>query len=128
MLFTRYSGGGGRPHLYGANISNLTLKELQGIIGTLSIDFQGKAWPEPITYSAQINLSGVHSFSEAAKTIQSELNSNLNLQPLAQTSESFITPYSFSFAGSVTGDLLQITSVSGAIELGAEILDLTAIR
>ena len=52
MLFTRYSGGGGRPHLYGANIINLTLKELQGIIGTLSIDFQGKAWPEPITYSA----------------------------------------------------------------------------
>ena len=39
MLFTRYSGGGGRPHLYGANIyNNLTLKELQSINGIV-IDY-----------------------------------------------------------------------------------------
>ncbi len=120
MLFTRYSGGGGRPHLYGANISNLTLKYLQSISGSLSIDFQGSTWPEPITYSASINLFGVHSFSAAAETIQSALNSNL--PPVAVTSESSIAPISVSFTGSVIGDLLQITSVSsGTIELGAEI-------
>ena len=120
MLFTRYSGGGGRPHLYGANISYLTLKDLQSISGSLLITFQGSTWPEPITYSAPIILSGVPSFAAAAKTIESALNSNL--QVAAYTSESFITPTSVSFTGSITGDLLQITSVSsGSIELGAEI-------
>jgi len=84
MLFTRYSGGGGRPHLYGANISNLTLKDLQSISGTLSIDFQGLTWPEPITYSGSINLSGVRSFSEAAEKIQNALNSNLPETPVGR--------------------------------------------
>ena len=73
MLITRYSGGGGRPHLYGANLSNLTLEQLQSISGTLLIDFQG------IPYSGPINFSGVRSFSVAAKTIQSELNFNLRV-------------------------------------------------
>ncbi len=120
MLFTRYSGGGGRPHLYGANISNLTLKDLQSISGSLLITFQGSTWPEPITYSAPIILSGVPSFAAAAKTIQSALNSDL--QSVAYTSGSSIAPISVSFTGSIIGDLLQITSVSsGSIELGAEI-------
>ena len=40
MLFTRYSAAGGRPHLLGANISNLTLNQLQSINGSLSIAFE----------------------------------------------------------------------------------------
>ena len=104
----------------GPTLANLTLKDLQSISGSLLITFQGSTWPEPITYSAPIILSGVPSFAAAAKTIESALNSNL--QVLAYTSESFITPISVSFTGSITGDLLQITSVSsGSIELGAEI-------
>ena len=117
MLFTRYSAGGGRPHLYGYDISNLTLKELQSITGSLSIEFQGSTY-----YSGSIDLSGVPNFSAAAKKIQSDLNTNL--PDLAQTSGSSIKPMSFSFTGSVSGDdLLQITSVAsgGSIELGAEI-------
>src|SRR5271166_7016455 len=74
--------------LYGANISNLTLKDLQSISGTLSIDFQGLTWPEPITYSGSINLYGVRSFSEAAEKIQNALNSNLPETPVAVTSGS----------------------------------------
>ena len=46
-----------RPHLLGANISNLTLNQLQSISGSLAITFQG------YTYSGPINLSGVESFS-----------------------------------------------------------------
>ena len=120
MLFKRYSGGGGRPHCTGPTLANLTLKDLQSISGSLLITFQGSTWPEPITYSAPIILSGVPSFAAAAKTIESALNSSL--QVAAYTSESFITPTSVSFTGSITGDLLQITSVSsGSIKLGAEI-------
>ena len=57
MLFTRY-GSKRRPHLLGANISNLTLNQLQSISGSLAITFQG------YTYSGSINLSGVTSFSD----------------------------------------------------------------
>ena len=104
----------------GPTLANLTLKDLQSISGSLLITFQGSTWPEPITYSAPIILSGVPSFAAAAKTIESALNSNLPVA--AYTSESSITPTSVSFTGSITGDLLQITSVSsGSIELGAEI-------
>ena len=125
MLFTRYSAGGGRPHLYGANIVNLTPKELQNINGSsLSITFQSLSIPfQQYTYSVgSIDFSGVHSFSEAAKRIQTELNTDLYVA--ARTSGSTIKPYSVSFTGSISGDdLLQITSVSsgGSIELGAEI-------
>jgi Protein of unknown function (DUF3383) len=38
MLFTRY-GAERRPHLLGANISNLTLNQLQSISGSLAITF-----------------------------------------------------------------------------------------
>jgi hypothetical protein len=120
MLFTRYSAGGARPHLYGANlVGSLTPKDLQNISGSLSITFQGLTWPVPITYSAQINLSADNSFPAAAKTIQSALNSNL--QTMA-TTESKIDPVYVQFTGSIIGDLLTITSApGGSIKLGAEI-------
>ena len=56
MLISRYGFSGARPHLYGANISNLTLNQLQGISGSVSIAFDG------YTYSGSINLSGVTEF------------------------------------------------------------------
>ncbi len=113
MLISRYGFGGARPHLFGANISNLTLNQLQSIDGSLSIAFDG------YTYSGSINLSG-ESFSGAASAIQAALNQN---RPVAATTTgSSIAPVSVSFTGSVNGLLLQVTSVSsGSIELGAQI-------
>ena len=97
-----------------ANISNLSLSQLQSISGSISIAFQG------YTYSGPINLSGVQSFSGAARAIRAALNSSL--QVAAVTAGSSIAPVSVSFTGSVKGALLQVTSVSsGSIELGAEI-------
>ena len=113
MLFTRY-GSIRRPHLLGANISNLTLNQLQSISGSLAITFQG------YTYSGPINLSGVESFQAAASAIQAALNSHL--QVAAVTAGSSITPVSVSFTGSLTGAFIQVTSVSsGSIELGAQL-------
>jgi hypothetical protein len=113
MLISRYGFGGARPHLYGANISDLTLAQLQSISGSLSIGFDG------YTYSPSINLSGVASFSAAASAIQLALNQD---RPVAATTTgSSITPVSTSFTGSVNGLLLQVTSVSSGIQLGAQI-------
>ena len=113
MLITRYGFGGARPHLFGANVINLTLNQLQSISGSLSIAFDG------YTYSGSIDLSG-ESFSGAASAIQTALNQN---RPVAAaTTGSSIAPVSVSFTGSVNGLLLQVTSVSsGSIELGAQI-------
>jgi hypothetical protein len=112
MLISRYGFGGDRPHLFGANISNLTLNQLQSINGSLSLDFDG------YTYSGSINLSGVQSFSAAASAIQSTLNSSAPVA--ATTTGSSIAPVSVSFTGSLNGELLQVTSVSsGSIEPGA---------
>ena len=113
MLISRYSLGGERSHLFGANVTNLTLSQLQSISGSLSIVFQG------YTYSGSINLSGVQSFSAAATAIQSTLNSSAPVA--AVTSGSSIAPVSVSFTGSLDGFLLRVTSVSsGRIELGAQ--------
>ena len=113
LLISRYSLGGERAHLFGANISKLKLSQLKGISGSLSIVFQGWA------YSASINLSGVTSFSAAATAIQSALNASAPVA--AMTSGSSIAPVSVSFKGSLDGFLLRVTSVSsGRIELGAQ--------
>ena len=114
MLFSRYCLDGARPHLYGANVSNLTLNQLQSTSGSLSISFRG------YTYSGSINLSDVTSFSAAATAIQTALNQN---RPVAATTTgSSIAPVSVSFTGSINGLLLTVTSVSsGSIELGAQI-------
>ena len=114
LMFTRYTAGGNRPHLYGANLSTLTLNQLQSIKGSLSITFQN------LTYSGSINLSGVKSFSAAGTAIQTALNSNLPVE--AVTAGTSIVPVSVSFTGSVNGVFLQVTSVSsGSIEPGAQI-------
>jgi len=110
MLFTRI-GLGQRPHLLGANISNLTLTQLQSINGSLGLTFDG------YTYSGNINLSGVASFLDAGHAIQTALNSDL--QVAAVTAGSSIAPESASFTGYTVRNQLYVTSVSsGSIEIG----------
>jgi hypothetical protein len=112
MLFVRDPIGGNRAHLYGANVSDLTLAQLQAISGQLSITSQG------YLFTGSINLSGVKSFTAAATAIQAALNQNLPVA--AVTTGDSIAPVSVSFTGSTNGLLLDVTAVSsGAIEIGA---------
>ena len=77
MLISRYGFGGARPHLFGSNVSNLTLNQLQSISGPLSIAFDG------YTYSGWINLSG-QSFSGAPRLtsfLHRLLNADARLPP-----------------------------------------------
>ena len=120
MLFTRLPVRR-RPHLLGANVSDLTLSELQSIKGSLTITFQG--W----TYSGTVNLSAPDqegepcpNFTYAAGYITDALNRNLPVA--AVTAESSIAPVKVKFTGSTDRAFLTVTSVtSGSIEIGTQI-------
>ena len=115
MLFVRYPVDGSRAHVFGANISGMTLAQLQAINGTLSITSQG------YTISASVNLKNVQGFTGAGVAITNALNANLPVA--AATTGSSIAPVSISFTATLdsTG-LLDVTSISsGTIEIGAEI-------
>ena len=111
MLFDRMPLGGGRARIYGANLSGLTLAQLQAINGTLSLTSEG------YTFDASINLASATSFANAASLIQSALNA---AQPTeATTTGSSIAPGSASFTGSIEGGLMVVTAVSsGQIAIG----------
>ncbi len=112
MLFARYPVGGNRAHLFGADVSNLTLQQLQAINGPISITSQG------YVFSGSVNLAGVTSFTAAAVAIQAALNQNLPVA--AVTTGDSIAPVTVSFTGTTSGLLLQVTSISsGSIEIGA---------
>src|SRR5208282_4473878 len=77
-----------------------------------SITSQGYA------FSGSVNLSGVASFGAAATDIQTALNANLPVA--ATTTASSIAPVSVSFTGTLSGALLDVTSISsGSIQVGA---------
>jgi hypothetical protein len=112
MLFTRYPDLPGRAHLYGGDISNLSVPQLQAIKGTLMITSQG------YKFSGSVNLSGVTSFSEAASKITAALNHDLPHE--AVTTGSSIAPVSVAFTGSENANVLKVTAVShGTIQVGS---------
>jgi hypothetical protein len=114
MLFTRYPDEPGRAHLYGANVSTLSLAQLQAINGTLKITSEG------YDYSARVNFSTVTSFTQAATRITVALNKNLQDEAVATGSS--IAPVSVSFTGSTNANILTVNAVSsGAIQVGSVI-------
>jgi hypothetical protein len=114
MLFARYPVLPARAHLYGANVSNLTLAQLQAINGSLSITSEG------YKYSGSVNLSGVTSLSAAGTAIEKALNKNLPVA--ATTTDSSIAPVSVSFTGSIDANTLHVDDLSsGSIEIGSMI-------
>jgi hypothetical protein len=114
MLFARYPVLPGRAHLYGGNVSNLTIPQLQAINGPISITSEG------YKYSGSINLSGVTSFSGAATAIEKALNKNLPVA--AVTTGSSIAPVTVSFTGSIDATALHVTALSsGSIQVGSMI-------
>ena len=114
MLFTRYPELAARAHLYGGNLSGMTIQQLQAILGgSLSITSQGYTITAP-----HINFSGITSFSAAANHIENVLNNNL--PTVASTTGSSIAPVSVNFTGSINGLLLNVTSLtSGSMQIGA---------
>ncbi len=112
MFFTRLPVLSARAHLFGGNVGNLTLAQLQAITnGTLTVTSQG------YNYYGTLNLSHATSFKDAATKIQAALNKTLPVA--AVTKGSSIAPVSVSFTGSVNNLLLNVTNVSsGSIQVG----------
>jgi hypothetical protein len=114
MLFARYPVLPARAHLYGGNVSNLTLAQLQAINGSLSITSEG------YKYAGSLDLAGVTSLSAAATAIEKALNKNLPVA--AMTTGSSISPVSVSFTGSIDANTLHVTALpSGTIQIGSMI-------
>jgi hypothetical protein len=115
MLFTRYPELPARAHLYGANIRDLTLPQLQALNGNLTITSEG------YDYSGSINLSGAKSFVSAARTIANALNKTL--PTAAVTTNSSIAPVSAPFTGSISYGNLTVSALSpgNSIEIGSYI-------
>ncbi len=111
MLFDRIPPGGGRARIYGANISDLTLRQLQAINGQISITSQG------YTFNAHVDLSDATSFANAASLIQSAFEA---AQPtVATTTGSSIAQESAQFTGSIQGGLMKVTAISsGSVVIG----------
>jgi hypothetical protein len=113
LLFTREDFGQ-RPHLLGANISGMTLAQLQTINGPISITFNG------LTYAGNVNLASATSFDDAADQIRAALNSNSPI--LAKTKNSTITPVTTFFTGHFDKAQLTVDSVqSGTVQVGGQI-------
>jgi hypothetical protein len=112
MLFTRFPDEPGRAHLYGADISDLTLGQLQAINGTVKIVSEG------YHYSGHINLSKVTTFAQAASRVTAALNKNLPIA--ANVTGSSIAPVTVSFTGSSDANVLTVNEVSsGNIQVGS---------
>ena len=101
-----------RAHLYGANINDLTLPQLQAIKGPISIVSDG------FTYSGHVDLSTVTGFDQAANRIKAALNKNLPIA--ATTTGSSIAPVTVTFTGSTNANILTVSSISsGSIQVGS---------
>jgi hypothetical protein len=121
VYFTGFTGASGVPqallfaqmpctqvaaYMRGGNISTLTVPQLQGISGALSVTVDG------YTRSGTINLSSATSFSAAGALIATTLNTGP--ATLASCTGS-IGPGTASFTGSIQGNVLTVTAVAGGI-------------
>jgi hypothetical protein len=110
MLFALYPALPWRANLYGS--TNVTLSEVQSVNGPLSITSDG------LKYTGRVNLTGVTSFSAAAKAITTALNAKPPIA--AKTSGSSIASKSVSFSGSIKDAVLTVSSPGSApIEVGS---------
>lgn len=112
LLMAQYNQSAVAAYLRGSSLSSLTLAALQAIIGTLTMTVDG------YSRSGNVNLSSATSFTNAASSIQTALNSAL---PTEATfgGASAITAGSAAFTGSVSGNVLTVTAMaSGAVAIG----------
>jgi hypothetical protein len=112
ILFTQYNSTAVAAYLRGGPVNQLTIPQLQGITGSLSIVVDG------YTYSAaSINLSSATSYSAAATLIQTALNTSL---PAAASFTGAIAPATASVTASIAGNVMYVTNVSsGTLVSGA---------
>lgn len=105
ILFTQYPTAPVAAYLRGGDVSALTLTQLQGFSGTLSVTIDGSV------KTASVNLSGVTSFTNAAQLIETDL--------------AISGPAATTFTGAITGSLLTATAVTGVLAVGQKVAGAT---
>ena len=106
MNFWQYALAATNAHLFGGNISGLSLTQLQSYAGTLNVTI------DSVLATASINLAAATSFSNAAQIIQNDLA----ITGLANAA--FTAAMGATFTGTATGTSLVVTSVTGYISIG----------
>lgn len=106
LLYSQYNQVSVAAYLRGASIAAMPLATLQSISGTLALTMDGYA------RSGSVVLSSATSFSSAAASIQTAMNSAL------ATEASFTGAFGAAFTGTSTGTSLAVTSVTGYLSPG----------
>lgn len=112
ILFTQYNPTGVAAYLRGGAVNVLTIPQLQGLSGSLTITVDGYSYS-----AASISLTSATSYSAAAALIQTGLNATL---PARATVTGAIAPGTGSVTGSIAGNVLYVTAVgAGSLVPGA---------
>lgn len=112
ILFAQYNSASVAAYLRGGPVNQLTIPQLQGLSGSLTIAVDGYTYT-----AASINLSSATSYSAAATLIQTGLNAAL---PSAASVTGSIAAGTASVTGSIAGNSLYVTAVSsGTLVVGA---------
>lgn len=96
LLIGTYTAAGVSAYLRGGSVAGLTLAGLKALSGTLALTINGRA-----VSSGAINLASVSSFPAAAAAIEAAL-----------------ADADASFTGSINGNVLTASAVTGAIAVG----------
>ena len=103
------------PTLYGGDVlAPGRLPSIRAVTsGKVSINADGYTYT-----SAPLNFASANSYTRVASTLETGLNANLQI--VAETVNSTITPKATYFTGNVSGCVLQISSVmSGTVRIGS---------
>jgi hypothetical protein len=127
ILFAQFSQDASAAYLRGANISGLTLTQLQALTGSLNVTVDGYA-----RAAASVVLSSATSFSNAASLIQTALNASL--PALGTSTASTIATTTTTFTGSIAANVLTVTTapsnplVAGTILTGTGVTAGTQVQ
>jgi hypothetical protein len=103
--------------LLGGPFDTLTIPQVQGISGTLTIVVDGYSYS-----TSSLSLSGATSYTAAAGLIQTALNATLPAGAVSGSAAGTIAPNSVTATGYISGNVLTVTNVaSGVIEVGANV-------
>lgn len=102
LLFAQMPCTAVSAYLRGGNISTITIPQLQGVNGTLSVIVDG------ITRTGAVNLSSANSFSAAGALITTALNTPVTTASCTGS----IGPQTANFTGSIQGNVLTVTALS----------------
>lgn len=119
LLAAQYPAAGAAAWLQGGNVSALTLPQLKGIAGTLTVVVDG------YTYSSSgIDLSAATSFTSAAGIIQTDLNTSL---PTGASVTAAIAAETASVTASIAGNVMTVTHVASGILVPGAVLSGTGV-